>query len=302
MRRDQHDEFWRMYDKSARPVIERACRSASARLTDRTMDADDMGAWVHQRVWKLLERDAAPTFHDDPSPEVAIERLIEHAGTLARWAYMAQCRRHWKREQNKAQYTDSMSQAERLSMVSTVGNGFEQQESLTDELSKLKAALGPDLSAKLAATWPEKSERNRVAVALAATRPEDQELIANATDGTLKENTVQQIRSRARRRAQEIATLISKSSLAVSTMAFILGLGMTASVARADGEQSGGRGGSGQSIAMMAAMTADASCSGGEQSGGRGGGLMVASAYDGEQTGSPLLSRGGGEQSGGRGG
>jgi len=263
------------------------------------MDADDMSAWVHQRVWKLLERDAAPTFHDDPTPELAIERLVDHAGTLARWAYMAQCRRHWKREQNKAEYTDSMSRAERLSMVSTVGNGFEQQETLTSELDKLKNALGPDLSAKLAATWPEKSERNRVAVALDATRPEDLELIEKATDGTIKENTVQQIRSRARRRAEEIAAAITKSSLGVAAMAFILGLGMTASVARAGGEQSGGRGGNGQSHGLVMPDTA---CSGGEQSGGRGGGLLIATAFEGEQTGNPMLCSGGGEQAGGRGG
>lgn len=297
MRHDQHDEFWREYDKTARPAIERACRSASARLTDRTMDPDDMSAWVHQRVWKLLERDAAPTFHDDPTPETAIERLVEHAGTLARWAYMAQCRRHWKREQNKAEYTERLSQAERMSMVSTVGNGFEQAESLTSELGKLKQALGPDLSAKLAATWPDKSERNRVAAALDATRPEDRDLIEKATDGTMKENTVQQIRSRARRKAEEIAAAMTRSSLAVATMAFVLGLGMTASVARASGEQSGGRGGSGQD-----GMSLVCDDSGGEQSGGRGGGLLIAMVSDGEQTGSPLISSGGGEQSGGRGG
>lgn len=296
MRLDQHDEFWQMYDKSARPAIERSCRSASARLTDRTMDPDDMSAWVHQRVWKLLGREAAPTFHDDPTPEVAIQRLVDHAGTLARWAYMAQCRRHWRREQNKAEYTDSMSRAERLSMVSVVDEGFEQQESLTSELSQLKNALGPDLSAKLAATWPEKSERNRVAVALDATRPEDRDLIEKATNGTMKENTVQQIRSRARRRAGEIASALTRSTVAVAAAAFILGLGMTASVARADGEQSGGRGGSGQGAGLVCFE------SGGEQSGGRGGGLLVAMADGGEQTGNPLVASGGGEQAGGRGG
>jgi len=299
--RDQHDTFWRMYDTTARPAIERACRAASSRLTSNTMDPDEMSGWVHQRVWKLLEREAAPTFHDDPSPELAIERLCEHAGTLARWSYMALSRRHWRREQHQSEHLQSMSRAERLSMVSTVGDGFEQQEQLTDELDKLRKALGPDLSARLAASWPEKSERTRLASALGATRDEDAKLIQDATDGTMKENTVQQMRSRAKRKAAEIASAVSRSTLVLVTAA-LLALSLSASDAVAGGEQSGGRGGNGKGLAPTAEVMPDGTASsGGEQSGGRGGKGLIA--FDGEQSGARLaFYSGGGEQSGGRGG
>ncbi|MFG0306985.1 MAG: hypothetical protein ACF8Q5_12315 [Phycisphaerales bacterium JB040] len=297
MNRDQHDLFWRMYDQTARPTIERACRAASSRLTSNTMDPDEMSGWIHQRVWKLLERNAAPTFHDDPAPEVAVERLVEHAGTLARWSYMALSRRHWRREQHQTEHLQSMSRAERLSMVSTVGNGFEHSENLTSELDKLKKALGPDLSAKIAASWPEKSERTRIANALGATRDEDARLIQEATDGTMKDNTVQQMRSRAKRRASEIASAMSRSALALVAAA-LLALSLSTSDAVAGGEQSGGRGGNGQGVVLPEGTHA----SGGEQSGGRGGKGLVA--LDGEQSGSSRIAfrTGGGEQSGGRGG
>ena len=95
MNNHDHNQFWDLYEQQARQPIERACRHQSRIKTDSSMDIDDMIAWIDTRVWTMLEKSAYPTFHDDPTPEEAIDRLIRHAPTLARWAYLALCRSHF---------------------------------------------------------------------------------------------------------------------------------------------------------------------------------------------------------------
>ncbi|MEZ6243193.1 MAG: hypothetical protein R3B57_09130, partial [Phycisphaerales bacterium] len=193
MKPQDHDTFWRLYEKKARGPIARSCRAASRRLTDNAMDADDMAAWVDTRIWRLLEKSGWPTFHDDPTPEQAIDRIVTSAPTLARWAYLALSRKHFRREERKRQYLAGMSRAERLSMVSAEAGRVETSQQVRDDLAKIAAALGKKTAAQLAASWPDVSERRRVAMALGATRPEDDDLIDKTTAGEMKENTVQQM-------------------------------------------------------------------------------------------------------------
>ncbi len=276
----QHDTFWRLYEREARPAIDAACRSAARRMSDSTMDPADLIAWVDTRVWTMLEKNAYPTFHDDPAPEQAIERIVDNASTLARWAYLGLCRGHWRRAESEQAYLGGMSRAERLASVSMVGNGFEKAERIETDLEKVRASLSDALKAKLAASWPEKDERRRVAQALGATRPEDDALIQATTTGEVKENTVQQMRSRTRKRLAELF----KNSAPLIAVVALLTLGLASGEAVAD-EQSGGRGGMSAPQAHL-----DTSPYASEQSGGRKGGGKGMT---------PLGK--GGEQSGGRG-
>lgn len=280
MNTNQHDTFWQLYERDARSAIEGACRSAAARMSDGTMDPADLIAWVDTKVWRMLEKGSWPTFHDDPTPEVAIERIRSNARTLARWAYLAQSRKHWRRTEREQDYIGGLSRTERLAAVSTVGNGVEQSEQLKADLAKVRDSLSDSLKGKIAASWPEKDERRRVAAALGATRPEDEALIEKTLNGDIKENTVQQMRSRARKRLAELFQGVAPSIMALTAA---LALGLAAAPVEA-GEQSGGRGGASLDAGGLAGEVVME----GEQSGGRKGLHAPKSA--------------GGEQSGGRGG
>lgn len=270
MRPHDHDHFWRLYDQQARVPIERACRHASRVKTDSTMDIDDMVAWVDTRIWTMLEKDAYPTFHDDPTPEHAIERLIKHAPTLARWAYLALCRPHFRRLENRSSYMGGMSRAERLSMASSVDTKIEKREELDSAIAALRRSLNAGEKQKLAASWIDKEDRQRVAMVLGATRREDDRMITRVNAETMNENTVQQMRSRARRRAQEILDSARRAPLLLLVGAMLLTLGLGSSIARA-GEQTGGRKGT-----MSAnrdhgiALVLPDPIAPGEQTGGRG--------------------------------
>lgn len=264
MRTTDHDRFWQLYEQQARLPIERACRSASRTKTDSTMDIADMIAWVDTRVWTMLEKDAYPTFHDDPTPEQAIERLIKHAPTLARWAYLALCRSHFRRLEQRSGFMSGMSRAERLSMASAVDSKIEKREELDNAISALRKSLSSNEKQKLAASVSEKEDRSRVALILGATRREDDAMIRKVNAETIHTNTVQQMRSRARRRAQEVLDATRRTPLWLLAGVMILTIGLSGSIAEA-GEQSGGRKGS------MTAPQFDAGTMvfRGEQSGGR---------------------------------
>ncbi|GJM18092.1 MAG: hypothetical protein DHS20C14_03050 [Phycisphaeraceae bacterium] len=279
MRPDQHDTFWQLYERDARGPLDAACRGAVRRLSDSTMDPADLIAWVDTRVWTMLEKGAYPTFHDDPTPEQAIQRIVDNAATLSRWAYLGLSRGHWRRTEREQAHIGGMSRAERLATVSTVGNGFEQSEQLKGDLAKVRATLSDTLKAKIAASWPEKDERRQVAQILGATRPEDDELIHAATSGEIKENTVQQMRSRTRKRLAELF----QNATPLFALVAVLAIGLASGQAYAD-EQSGGRGGLAE---MRSTDAGDLGPISGEQSGGRKGGKQIYSR--------------GGEQSGGRG-
>ncbi|MBX3363619.1 MAG: hypothetical protein KF866_02530 [Phycisphaeraceae bacterium] len=259
--------FWTLYDRQARPVIERACRAASRSLAEGTMDPDEMASWVHQRVWRMAEASAAPTFHDDPTPEEAVERLVRHARVLARWAYLSLMRAHWRRTARQNAHKTEITRTERLAMVSRVETDLEHDEHIQSQLESVRTRVSQSLRAKLAASWADASERRRIALALGATDAGDDELIDRTTGGEMKENTVQQMRSRAQRQiraifgaARHIAILaIAATIVSASAPAKAVSPAPEASIGTIAGEQTGGRSGKiGLNIAAR-----------GEQSGGR---------------------------------
>jgi hypothetical protein len=274
-----HDQFWQRYDREVRPAVERACRHVSRLHADNTMEPGDMASWVHTRVWRMLEKQAFPTFHDNPSADLAIERLVNHAPTLARWSYMALARKHWRQMEREA--PSELGRVEHLSVTRRADADIEHREQIDDALAKVRAALPDSVRQKLAASMQDKADRRRAALALGATRREDDRLINQIDAGLIKENTVQQMRSRARRHAADALGASIRLPLILLAATAIL---FTAAPAEA-GEQSGGRRG-GQAIAPPVARSLSLAET--EQTGGRS-----ASPTD-------LIARG--EQSGGRGG
>ena len=268
MNTDLHNEFWRLYERDARGPIDAACRRASRVRSDNTIDPADLVAWIDTKVWRMLETSAWPTFHDDPSPAEAVDRIVRNAKSLARWAYLGVCRKHWRRQEAEQDYLAGMSRTERLAAVSTVGNGLEDRERVNAQLDKVRKAMGAKLRAQVAASWPERAERERVAMVLGATSEEDDALIERASNGDMKENAVQQMRSRARKRLADIFGAAARHSAVLGLVA--AGLAMTLAPSNAVArEQSGGRRGSNMTANVMPApgfLAAD-----GEQSGGRGG-------------------------------
>lgn len=286
MTRQQQDEFWRLYELRARGPIEQACRRASRSLSESTMDVFDMIAWVDDRVWRMLRHEQAPTFHDNPSPEEAIERVIGHARTLARWSYLALSRKHWRRLERRQDIVAAMTRTERLAAVEAQEVPLEKSEELKQKLEKIRGSVSQSVRSRAAASWHDLAERHRVAMALGATEDEDTALIEKTMSGEIKTNTVEQMRSRALRRLREVAAEAAKSTAGLIIVAVVVVGLLTADEVFA-GEQSGGRGGG---KGMTAACEVD-TLGKGEQSGGRGGGKGMAS---------DLVVKG--EQSGGRGG
>jgi hypothetical protein len=275
-----HDRFWQRYDREVRPAVERACRQVSRLHADNTMEPGDMASWVHTRVWRMLEKQAFPTFHDDPSADLAVERLVNHAPTLARWSYMALARKHWRRMEREA--PSELGRVEHLSVTRRAETEIEHREEIDDALAKVRAALPDSVRQKLAASMQDKADRRRAALALGATRREDDRLINQIDAGLIKENTVQQMRSRARRHAADALGASIRLPLILLAATAIL---FTAAPAEA-GEQSGGRRGGKTMTAPATARFTET-----EQSGGRAADHTPFAE---------LLARG--EQSGGRGG
>ncbi|MFG0326390.1 MAG: hypothetical protein ACF8SC_03865 [Phycisphaerales bacterium JB037] len=286
MNASDHGRFWDRYDREVRPAIERACRGASRTLTDHSMDADDMAAWVHQRVWKMLEKSAWPTFHDDPTIDKAIGRLVGNARTLARWAYLALSRRHWRRMEREQRYASEIGRTERLGMVRPDAPAPERAEEISTKLRQLRESLGESVRQRLAASWPEESEKHRIAMALGTDDAETEELIDRVRDGDIKVNTVQQMRSRSLRRARRIAENTGKlTALLVAGLVIALSAS-TARAGESGGERTGGRGG----LSLPDDTVGGTLALGGERTGGRGGKggkltPLLAGGNDGERTG-----------------
>ncbi len=270
MKPQDHETFWDRYDREVRPAVERACRGASRLYTDGTMDPSDMAAWVHTRVWKMLENSTYPAFHDDPGTGEAIERLQGHAGVLARWSYLALSRRHWKRLERES--SGDLSRVEHLSVSQRAEAPLERREAVDEAIAKVRTTLSDSVRQKLAASMQDKSARRRTAVALGVTRREDERLISRVDSGMIKENTVQQMRSRARKHAAEALGTSIRLPVILAVAALTIAFASPRSFA---GEQSGGRKGTGMfapSGLMEATQAASSSLpmARGEQSGGRG--------------------------------
>jgi hypothetical protein len=248
MNPQDHDLFWNLYEKQARQPIERACIFASRTKTDSTMDIADMVGWIDTRIWNMLEKSSWPTFHDDPTPQQAIDRIVKHASTLARWSYLSLCRSHFRRLENRTNYMGGLSRAQRLSMASSVDTKIEKREELDQAIDSLRNALSSNEKQRLAASWIDKEDRSRVALVIGATRKEDDLMITKINGEAINDNTVQQMRSRARKRAQEILNAsLSNSKNTSSKLSLLLLAGITAisigftSIPSIAGEQTGGR-------------------------------------------------------------
>lgn len=261
-------DFWGRYDREVRPRVEAACRRASRALSDGTMEPGDMASWVHTRVWRMLEKNSFPAFHDDPSVDLAIDRLTTHAPTLARWAYMALSRKHWRRLGRET--PSETDRVERLGATARAAAPLERREQIDEALARVRAALPDTVRQKLAASLTDKSERHRAALALGATRPEDDRLIERVNAGAVRENTVQQMRSRARRHAADALG----ASIRLPLLALLVGVVAVSAPRAHAGEQTGGRGGSPGIAAPTPHLGASFThpvLSMGEQTGGRGG-------------------------------
>lgn len=287
MNKQQQDEFWRLYELHARCVLERACARASRSLSESTMDVFDMLAWIDDRVWRMLRHDQAPTFHDEPSPQEAVDRIVNNARTLARWSYLALSRKHWRRLEKRQDFVAAMSRTERLAVVEAQEVPLEKSEELKQKLEKIRGSVSQNVRSRAAASWHDLAERHRVAMALGATEAEDTDLIEKTMSGEIKTNTVEQMRSRALRRLREVAAEASKATASLAIVGLLVVGLLTTGKANA-GEQSGGRGGGNNALV---AQGWHGHSDKGEQSGGRGGSNGLAG---------DMVARGG-EQSGGRG-
>jgi len=235
-----NDRFWTLYEQRARGPIERACEQTSRRLSGGCIDVDDMVSWIDTKVWRLMSQGAWPVFHEDPSAEEAVERVVAHVRTLSRWSYLALARSHFRRLQRQAEYAE-VDRVERLAAVRAEPAAFERREDVRARLDALRSELGADLRAKIAASWIEPAERKRVAAAIDATRTEDDELIDRTLSGDVRRNTVEQMRSRTLRKSRELLAG-SKKLLAVLMVVGAFALSGGDALA-GEGEQTGGRGG-----------------------------------------------------------
>lgn len=263
MTAEQQDQFWQHYAKIATPAIERACRSFARSLTDNAMSAEDMQAWVDDRVWKMARRASWPVFHDNPTPIQAAERIVEKAKLLARWAYIALSRQTWRRKAREAKLINGMSRSERLASVSAAPVDFEKFEQIAEDLEKVRQAVSAKVRGQVAASWQDPEDRRRVALALEATTPADEVLMDKVESGEIKSNTLDQMRCRTRK---EIRSILRPSggAMAMFFSALVAVLAMSSPVEA--GEQTGGR--PGRATEATAAQTDIAR---GEQTGGRPG-------------------------------
>lgn len=262
----EQDTFWMLYGRIAQPAIERACRGYARSLTDNAMSADDMAAWVDDRVWKMLRAGAWPVFHDHPTPEVAAERVTQKARLWARWAHLALSRATWRRKAREARFAASMSREERLASVSAPPEDLERFEEIKLDLDRIRAEVSDRTRRNAAASWHEPADRQRIALALGAVSEQDDRAIADAASGAVKPNTLDQMRSRSRK---EIRTMLTARAPRNTVLFLIVTAAMCLSVSGARGavqreEQTGGRGGMHATAAYV-----DHQVARGEQTGGR---------------------------------
>lgn len=258
----QQNEFWNHYAHLAQPAIERACRSFARSLTDNAMSAEDMQAWVDDRVWKMVRRAAWPVFHDNPAPLEAAERVVEKSKLLARWAYVALCRQTWRRKAREAKLINGMSRSERLAAASSAPADFEAFEEIAMDLERVRTTVNAKVRAQVAASWQDPEDRRRVALALDATSPADEALIARAESGEIKPNTLDQMRCRTRK---DIRSILRPPGAGMVILALSVLLGVLGIVRPAHaGEQTGGRPGR-----PAVSVEQPAELARGEQTGGR---------------------------------
>ncbi len=258
--------FWPLYAKVSMPAIERACRGAARSLTDNAMSAEDMQAWVDDRMMRMMREGKWPVFHDHPSPADAAQRTAEKAKLLARWAYIALSRKTFREKARQTAHLKDMSRTERLASVSRTDASIEQMEEVNDSLDRLRKSISVKTRLAVAASWPEADERRRVMMELGVSGEDAEAMMQRVEDGEVKANTLDQMRSRSRREIRGI--LGNGLGMVVLIVGVLVALMSSASPVMA-GEQTGGRPGKKPSLDAGAAMVDQAMR--GEQTGGRPG-------------------------------
>lgn len=258
MNASDQQRFWELYNRNGREAIERSCRGASRVLTDNTLPAEDLVAWAEDRLIRMLAEGGWPIFHDDPTPETADRRVTASAKLLARWAYLALARKHWRRRNAEGH---ALSRAESIAAASRTSH-FETTEQIDADLETIRRAIDEKTRTRLAAAWLEKGEAHRIALALGATSEEADALVDKAVRGEIRRNTIDQMRSRSRATIRDIlAGRITAVLVVAFTMVFL-----SPGASAFGGEQTGGGRGGGASASVSPAVT------GGEQTGGGRGG------------------------------
>ncbi|MGE3108695.1 MAG: hypothetical protein AB7G11_06080 [Phycisphaerales bacterium] len=260
-------EFWPLYARVAMPAIERACRAAARSLTDHAMSAEDMQAWVDDRMMRMLREGKWPVFHDHPSPADAAHRTAEKAKLLARWAYIALSRKTFREKARQAAHLRDMSRTERLASVSRTDASLEQLEEVNDSLDRLRKSISAKTRLQVAASWPEADERRRIMMELGVSGDDAEAMMQRVEDGQVKANTLDQMRSRSRREIRGILGGSMGLALVVITALMMVLAGSTPAMA---GEQTGGRPGGKPQRDSAASCVADHGFRG-EQTGGRPG-------------------------------
>ena len=233
------DQFWSLYEQRARAPIARACERVSKQLSGGRIDVDEMISWIDLKVWKLARRGGWPLFQDEPTPEDAIDRVLERANLLARWAYLAHVRGYWRRKKHEGACAEQADRVQRLAGVHGEPAPFEHREDVRLKLQAIRDSLDEDLRGKLAASWIDESDRRRIAAGIGATRDTDNDLIAKTTEGDMKRNTVEQMRSRTLRTAREaLANSARPLVILLAVGVFVL---TSSNVFAKGGDQTGGR-------------------------------------------------------------
>ena len=236
-------EFWEAFDRDARPALERAC-ATHLRRTGGAVDLDDMISWASCRVWKLVRERPNAIVAESATPSEAVRSIVSAAPLLARWAYLAHIRRSARisvRERN----AEDIEAVRALSAARAEPAAFEQREDIRAGLDSIRQRAGADLRAKLAASWRDPADRARIGTALGAQREQDQDLRDRVARGDIKENTVQQMRSRSLRAVRALFD-DTQRLLSIVVVAGLDAISLSAANAKADndddgGEQTGGR-------------------------------------------------------------
>ena len=237
--------FWDLYEAQLRSEIERACASHARRL-GHAVDPDDMVSWTDCRVWKLLEPAPNPIIVEDATESDAIARVRGALPMLVRWAYLAKVRKA-TRVRTREQGADQ-DVIESLGKAKAAPAAFEKSDTVKAGLDALRSRVSADVRSKLAASWPEACERERIADALDVNSDDDKATREKVEQGEVKENTVHQMRSRSLKRTKAVFEGSRDAAWRFLPMLLIAAIVAVVTVSPAmanddddDGEQTGGR-------------------------------------------------------------
>jgi hypothetical protein len=237
------DAFWALYESDLHREVERACSSHARRL-GHAVDPDDMVSWIDCRVWKLLETAPNPVILEGSTAADAITRVRGALPMLVRWAYLANVR--------KATRTRTREQGVDQDVIESLGSAkaspaaFEKADTVKAGLDALRSRVSADVRSKLAASWPEANERERIADALDVNDDDDKAAREKVEQGDVKENTVHQMRSRSLKRTRAAFEGSRDAAWKFLPMLLIAAIATVVVVSPAmatddDGEQTGGR-------------------------------------------------------------